>query len=122
MKTEVELQKPKEGTWIEVKTRAPDCKVYQNSMGVLAMSSAHFFDGKWNLHVSFSHMGKRIDAMWMDALLRQWDIADWEEDNHVPNGQVRNYWHILNSENQICPCKENEEPHIETGGYEWRQE
>lgn len=48
-------------------------------------------------------------------------LDGWEEDNHVPNGQVRNYWRAV-AEPMIgrgCACKETETVIVE-GDYEHR--
>lgn len=48
-------------------------------------------------------------------------LDGWEEDNHVPNGKVRNFWRAV-AEPMIekeCPCKETETVIVE-GDYEHR--
>lgn len=55
-------------------------------------------------------------------VLQQFGALDgWEEDNHVPNGQVRNYWRAV-AENLVgreCACKETEHLVVE-GDFEHR--
>lgn len=74
-------------------------------------------------HLSISAMGERCstaDAVWV---LGQFDLIDAKEDNHVPNGKVRNFWrpvadHLSGYE---CPCVDAE-PAIseDKGDYVWR--
>lgn len=118
----VENIKPKSGSWkiLGWEPYGQGFK-YQNVMGVIAISSIHLIDGKPQWHVSFSHQGQRIPQGWMESLLSQWGLQGWDEDNHVPNGKVRNYWKpVQKTDPQVCPCKANEEPHLEEGGYIWR--
>lgn len=58
------------------------------------------------------------EAMWV---LAQFGLDGWEEDNHVPNGVVRNFWRPI-AENLVgieCECKETETLVVE-GDYEHR--
>lgn len=59
------------------------------------------------------------EAQWV---LRAFGGLDgWEEDNHVPNGQVRNFWRAV-AENMVgreCACKKNETVIVE-GDFEHR--
>lgn len=74
-------------------------------------------------HLSVSAFGERCssaDAVWV---LGQFDLFDALEDNHVPNGKVRNFWryvadHLSGVE---CGCVD-EEPAIaeDKGDYIWR--
>lgn len=95
--------------------------MWENCFGVRAISSISLVYGKPQYHVSFSDNGKRIGITFMEAVLKQWRITDFEEDNHVPNGKVRNYWKPFDPEAKECRCKETEPPHEETGGYVWRE-
>lgn len=118
-----EYRKPKEGTWqLTGWDKNAQGYFYLNLMDVIAISSIHEIKGKPQYHVSFSHAGQRIPQGWMEALLRQWDIANWEEDNHAPNGRVRNFWKPFDPEVKECACKIIEEPHEEEGGYVWRED
>lgn len=60
------------------------------------------------------------EAKWV---LRQFELDGAEEDNHVPNGFVRNFWRpvVENLVGLECPCKD-EEPAIleDKGDYVWR--
>lgn len=79
-------------------------------------------------HVSVSqsgHMGppRRCtsgDAMWVIAAF---DMLDAEEDNHVPNGVVRNFWRPV-ADRLVgieCACKDAEPVmREEKGDYIWR--
>jgi len=50
------------------------------------------------------------------------DMLAAEEDNHVPNGRVRNLWLPIRTAlvGVPCSCKAEEEPHEGEGGYVWR--
>lgn len=74
-------------------------------------------------HLSVSAFGERCssaDALWV---LAQFDLVDALEDNHVPNGKVRNFWRYVadNLAGIQCACV-NEEPAIreDKGDYVWR--
>lgn len=74
-------------------------------------------------HLSVSANGQRCSTA--DALfaLACFDLADAKEDNHVPNGKVRNFWrpvadHLSGYE---CPCVTDEPAIVEDkGDYTWR--
>ncbi len=61
------------------------------------------------------------DALWV---LNEFDLVDAEEDNHVLNGLVRNFWrpvadHLVGLE---CGCKDDEPSMLEDkGDYIWRE-
>lgn len=58
------------------------------------------------------------EAMWV---LGQFGLDGWEEDNHVPNGVVRNFWRPV-AENLVgleCVCKATETLVVE-GDFESR--
>ena len=64
---------------------------------------------------------QRCSAAEASWALDQFGLEGAEEDNHVPNGQVRNFWRTV-SEPLIgleCACKATE-PVILEGDYEWR--
>lgn len=74
-------------------------------------------------HISVSAFGKRCssaDAAWV---LAQFECSDALEDNHVPNGQVRNFWRYVadNLAGRVCACVDVE-PEIreDKGDYVWR--
>jgi len=74
-------------------------------------------------HLSVSAFGQRCssaDAVWV---LGQFDLVDAEEDNHVPNGKVRNFWrYVADHLSGIkCPCVEVEPAIVEDkGDFVWR--
>lgn len=54
-------------------------------------------------------------------VLKAFGLDGWEEDNHAPDGKVRNYWRAV-AENMVgreCACKETEHLVVE-GDYEHR--
>lgn len=58
------------------------------------------------------------EAMWV---LAQFGLEGWEEDNHTPNGKVRNFWRPV-AEPLVgldCECKDQETVVVE-GDYEYR--
>jgi len=74
-------------------------------------------------HISVSKNGGRCttsDAIWVQS---EFDMLDAEEDNHVPNGFVRNFWRpvadpLVGIE---CACKDNEPVMREDkGDFIWR--
>lgn len=74
-------------------------------------------------HLSVSAFGQRCssaDALWV---LGQFDLADALEDNHVPNGKVRNFWRYVadNLGGIQCACVDVE-PAIreDKGDFVWR--
>lgn len=74
-------------------------------------------------HLSISRFGERCssaDALWV---LAQFDLADALEDNHVPNGRVRNFWRYVaeNLSGHACACVDVE-PAIreDKGDFVWR--
>lgn len=76
-------------------------------------------------HISMSKHGRRrvprADAL---MIVKQFDLEDAEEDNHVPGGYVRNFWRPV-AERDVgreCPCKDEETAIVEDkGDFEWRQ-
>lgn len=75
-------------------------------------------------HVSISKRNKtRADSNDARWILSHFSMDGAEEDNHVPNGFVRNFWRPVN-ENRVgieCACKEDE-PAIreDKGDFIWR--
>ncbi len=60
------------------------------------------------------------DALWV---LAQFGITEAEEDNHVPGGQVRNFWRPVADPlvGLLCECKDDEPAMREDkGDYVWR--
>lgn len=118
--------KPKEGSWRKADfgslPGSEQCEWYTNPFGVVACSTVEIVNGRLEYHVSFSVNGDRVPQGFMEALIRQWGLESFEEDNHVPNGKVRNFWHKVEGRQEACPCKENEKPTEEVGGYVWRED
>jgi hypothetical protein len=79
-------------------------------------------------HISISRGGPRGESVRCSSqeakwVLRQFDLEDAEEDNHVPNGVVRNFWRPVADRlsGYQCPCKDAEPAMIEDGGdFVWR--
>lgn len=79
-------------------------------------------------HLSISRTGgdrqpqrcTSAEALWV---LAQFELDGAEEDNHVAQGRVRNFWRPV-AENLVgveCPCKADEpEVREEKGDYVWR--
>lgn len=75
-------------------------------------------------HISISKPGRRRctsqEAKWV---LRQFGLEEAEEDNHVPNGFVRNFWRPVADRlvGLECKCKADE-PAIreDKGDFVWR--
>lgn len=74
-------------------------------------------------HLSISKNGKRCLRSEAEMVIRQFDMLGAEEDNHVPNGAVRNFFkpvaeHLIGIE---CPCKATEPKMVEDKGeFVWR--
>ena len=74
-------------------------------------------------HLSISLSGQRCstaDAVWV---LAQFDLSDAKEDNHVPSGNVRNFWRPVADKfsGYECPCQESEPAMREDkGDFVWR--
>lgn len=63
----------------------------------------------------------RCSADQAEWMLEQFGLDGWEEDNHVPDGVVRNFWRPV-AEGLIgkeCVCKETEHLVVE-GDFEYR--
>jgi hypothetical protein len=97
--------------------------------GMLAISSVEVANepGQPELgpeyHLSISAMGMRCTPEQATWTLEQFGLADAREDNHVPNGKVRNFWRPVadNLSGYECPCVD-EEPAIreDKGSFVWR--
>lgn len=74
-------------------------------------------------HLSMSLDGRRCSSSQALWVLRQFDLVDAKEDNHVPSGMVRNFWRPVadNLSGYECPCQDSE-PAIreDKGDYVWR--
>ncbi|WP_020160546.1 hypothetical protein [Methylobacter marinus] len=74
-------------------------------------------------HISISKRGQRCTMQEAKWVLKQFNLEDAEEDNHVPDGKVRNFWRPVADRlsGYQCPCKDSEPAIREDGGdYVWR--
>lgn len=117
---------PSPEPWIT--NRYPAEQWFHDEMGISVISAVEValdndgVDVGPAFHVSMSK-GIRCTSNEAKVVLKHFDMLDAEEDNHVPNGMVRNYWLPVN-QNLIgseCPCKKTETPMKENkGDYIWR--
>lgn len=72
----------------------------------------------WEWLISFSIMGKkRVPKEMIEWCLRQFDAAEFEQDNHEP-GIARKFFMAVDPEFRVpCPCKD--EILIKDGDYEY---
>lgn len=66
---------------------------------------------------------ERVDSNDARAILNQFGMDSWTEDNHVPNGRVRNFWRPVAEPlvGWTCRCVDDEPAMREDGGdYVWR--
>ena len=74
-------------------------------------------------HVSVSKRTGRCTSNEAKFVVQAFGMEDSDEDNHVPNGVVRNFWMPVADKfkGHVCPCKD-EEPTIkeDKGDYVWR--
>lgn len=74
-------------------------------------------------HISISRSGGRCTRNEARFVCKDFGMTDAEEDNHVPNGFVRNFWMPV-AENLIghqCHCKDEEPAMVEDkGDFVWR--
>lgn len=130
----MEAKKPISGNWKEYNSLVTELKkqhgcidavAYVNPLMIVVISSIEMVpDNNGTLrpeyHISMSDNGQRIAASIVPTILKQFGATEkWDEDNHVPNGKVRNFWCPMNEIPDPCPCKDNEKPTIE-GDYVWR--
>jgi hypothetical protein len=123
--------------WIELPsppqfvTMGYDAKVFQHpETGMSVISAVEVVEvepGSEHLgpeyHISISKRGQRCDLKEARLVLQQFGLEDAEEDNHVPNGKVRNFWRPVADRlsGYQCPCKDNEPAMREDkGDYVWR--
>lgn len=74
-------------------------------------------------HLSISKNAQRCTSNEAKWVLRQFSLDDAEEDNHVPNGFVRNFFRAVADKfsGYQCPCKSTEPVMKENkGDYVWR--
>ncbi len=66
---------------------------------------------------------ERVDANDARAVLAQFGLDGWTEDNHVPGGKVRNFWRPVAEPlvGWVCHCVDEEPAMHENGGdFVWR--
>jgi len=103
---------------------------WQHSEGFMVISSVEVAEGGFadklmpHYHLSISKGHKRrcssVDARF---ICTQFGMADALEDNHVPNGFVRNFWMPVTEDQRgaVCPCNDNEPAMLEDkGDFIWR--
>lgn len=132
----MEPKKPIAGNWDELQgvtmqikkqTGCVAARAFVSPLGIRVISSIEMVpDNNGTLrpeyHISLSDNGNRIAASIVPTVLKQFGASiEWDEDNHVAHGKVRNFWCPMNEVPDPCPCKENEKPTIE-GDYVWRDE
>lgn len=74
-------------------------------------------------HLSVSKFGARCTSAEAQWMLGQFDLSDALEDNHVPNGKVRNFWRYVadHLSGHECPCVRDEPAMREDkGDFIWR--
>lgn len=74
-------------------------------------------------HISISKNGARCTSQEALVVLEHFGLDGAEEDNHVPNGQVRNFWRPVADRfvGLQCACKDSEPAVVEDkGDYVWR--
>jgi hypothetical protein len=104
-------------------------KAFEHISGLFCLSAVEVADeeGQPKLgpeyHLSISNMGNRCTSAEASFALNAFGLNDAKEDNHVPNGKVRNFWrpvadHLSGYE---CPCVDHE-PAIkeDKGDFIWR--
>lgn len=104
---------------------------YNRGHEVQVLSSIEVVSGEGpdrpEYHVSISAlpwMGrvKRCSEWLARWVLKEFEFTDYTQDNHVPNGIVRNYWRpVAENTSPICHCVETEPKIVEDkGDFIWR--
>lgn len=117
---------PVTGDWTHLGTSNLDGFVverYVNPESVRVLSAVEWVEGHTGLlvphyHVSVSHQGNVASHDVMDAVRRDFQMQDAEEDNHG-KGIVRHLWREVHGTPADCHCK-NEDPPTVDGEREWR--
>lgn len=96
---------------------------YQNSYGYVALSSVTWVEngympGHWEWLISFTGpRNKRVNNRLIKRFIKEWNLKDFEEDNHGP-GTARKFWLAVEEDFRApCPCKD--EMIIREGDYEY---
>jgi hypothetical protein len=104
---------------------------YNRGQEVQVLSSIEMVSGEGpdrpEFHLSISalpYMGhvKRASESLARWVLKEFDFTDYAQDNHVPNGIVRNYWRpVAENKSPVCHCVESEPKIVEDkGDFIWR--
>lgn len=135
----VSLPRPHDRRWIET-PNAQQLMGMQTPMRAYSYPPENIFvmiaieyinDGRVDgpeYHLSISHpvspgVTRRCDRNAARWVLRQFGLEGAKEDNHVPGGQVRNYWMSVAQPmvGRDCLCIETENAIVEDkGDYTWR--
>ncbi|WP_339862279.1 hypothetical protein [Paremcibacter congregatus] len=86
---------------------------WRHSKGICAISSVawvnddHEPERHWEWLISFSVMGRhRVSNKDLKWILKDWDMENFEEDNHEP-GIARKFWLAIEERfRKPCPCKD----------------
>lgn len=74
-------------------------------------------------HLSISHCRRRIDSVGAKWVLKQFELEDAKEDNHVPGGVARHFWRPVADKlsGYECACQATEPKVVEDrGDFIWR--
>lgn len=124
-------KKPTAGNWtieedsLEVRRKLQGYR-YASALGIRVISSVHIVEtsagGAYSphYHISISDNGARVPASIVPMILKQFDAADFEEDNHAPRKIIRSFWKPVSGPAGECACKEEVKPEIH-GDYTWRE-
>lgn len=123
-------KEPRSDQWIELDSPIDtgfSLKVFQHPEGFTAFSAVEAMEDEPEIgpeyHLSISKNRGRCTSAEALFVLAQFGLEDAKEDNHVPNGVVRNFWRPVNDKlsGYECPCKDKEPAMIEDkGDFVWR--
>lgn len=117
-------KRPKGGGWSEAPIRDPRMLPYldgaswlHEASGVRVLSTTELIDGRgleWHVSVSLYTGAKptRAGRYAMRLVRKAFGMEAADEDNHVPNGIVRNLWLPI-ADIGACECVETERPIVE---------
>lgn len=136
----VRVLRPKGSGWAQATVDARrftvgfPARAYSHRDGIFVISAVEVAKDADNIergfeyHISISRpvspgITARCSSQEAQWVLRQFGLDGAEEDNHVPNGKVRNFWRPVASRliGLECACKEQESAIVEDkGDYTWR--
>lgn len=129
----VQPKQPKGSGWVQKDARSLQTlypiQAWAHVSGIFCLSAVEVADeeGQPKLgpeyHLSISKFGNRCTSAEASFALHAFDLEDAKEDNHVPNGKVRNFWRPVadNLSGYECPCNDEEPAMVEDkGDYVWR--